>query len=252
MNSKHKDNPFTFSPSVILLPLLFVLLLWGVYWYEIHFHVNFSHYGIYPRASFGLKGIFASPFLHSDLKHLINNSIPLFVLLMALRYFYREQSYTVIVLGILFSGLGTWLIGRPSYHIGASGLVYALVSFIFFKGIFTKYYRLIALSLVIVLLYGGMIWYMFPKVDDAVSWEGHLFGFITGFVMSVLLRTPQFGKQLFYDWESPNFNPDLDPFMKNFDKNGSFSPPPKPEEVVREYFNSSIKVIYDFIGVKKE
>jgi membrane associated rhomboid family serine protease len=252
MNSKPKDNPFIFTPSVILLPLLFVLLLWVVYWYEIHYHVNLSHYGIYPRASFGLKGIFASPFLHSDLKHLTNNSIPLFVLLMALRYFYREQSFTVIVLGILFSGLGTWLIGRQSYHIGASGLIYALVSFIFFKGIFTKYYRLIALSLIIVLLYGGMIWYMFPKVDDAVSWEGHLFGFITGFVMSVLLRTPQFGKQLFYDWESPNFNPELDPFMKNFDENGSFSPPPKPEEVVKDYFTTSIKVIYNFIGIKKE
>ena len=70
--------------------------------------------------------------------------------------------------------------------------------------------------------------------------------------MSVLLRTPQFGKQLFYDWESPNFNPELDPFMKNFDENGSFSPPPKPEEVVKDYFTTSIKVIYNFIGIKKE
>jgi membrane associated rhomboid family serine protease len=252
MNINPKDNPFVFSPSVVLLPLLFVLILWFVYWYEIHYHVSFAHYGIYPRETFGLKGIFASPFLHSNLKHLFNNSIPLFVLLMALRYFYREQAFTVIILGILFSGLGTWLIGRPSYHIGASGLVYVLVSFIFFKGIFTKYYRLIALSLLIVMLYGGMIWYMFPKVDDAISWEGHLFGFITGFVISVLLRTPQFGKQLFYDWESPNFNPELDPFMKNFDENGSFSPPPKPEEVVKDYFTTSIKVIYNFIGIKKE
>ena len=252
MNMKTKDNPFVFTPSVVLLPLLFVLLLWVVYWYEIHYRISLAHYGIYPRQAFGLKGIFASTFLHSDLKHLFNNSIPLFVLLMALRYFYRQQAFTVIILGILFSGLGTWLIGRPSYHIGASGLVYVLVSFIFFKGIFTKYYRLIALSLLIVMLYGGMIWYMFPKVDDTISWEGHLFGFITGFVISVLLRTPQFGKQLFYDWESPNFNPELDPFMKNFDANGSFSPPPKPEEVVNDYFTTSLKVVYNFIGIKKE
>lgn len=252
MKKPSLENPFVFTPSVVLLPLLFVLSLWTVFWVEKHFHVSLSHYGVYPREAFGAKGIFFSAFLHGDLKHLINNSLALLVLLAALRFFYREQSYAVLVFGIIFSGLGTWLLGRPSYHIGASGLIYALVSFMFFKGIFTKYYRLVALSLLIVVFYGGMVWYMFPKVDDTISWEGHLSGFLTGIAFALVLRTPQFAKPILYEWEKPDFNPELDPFIKNFDETGKFNPQPKPEEVVKDYFTTSIKVIYNFIGIKKE
>ena len=106
------------------------------------------------------------------------------MLLAALRYFYREHALKVIVYGILLSGFFTWLIGRESYHIGASGLIYVLVSFIFFKGIQTGYYRLVALSLMVVVLYGSMIWYIFPDVEEGISWEGHLGGFIAGLLFS--------------------------------------------------------------------
>jgi len=247
----HLDNPFQYTKSVILLPMLFVLLLWLVFWYELKFNHSLSHFGIYPREVFGLKGIFFSPFLHGDLEHLANNSVALLVLLPLLRYFYKEQTFVVLLLGVLFSGLGTWLLGRPSYHIGASGLIYALVSFIFFKGIFTKYYRLVALSFTIVLLYGGSVWYMFPNIKEGISWEGHFAGFFVGLALALVLKTPQFGNSIFYDWQKPDFNPELDPFMKNFDDKGVFNPPPKPEEIIKEYFSSSIKVIYDFIEVKK-
>ena len=247
----HLDNPFQYTKSVILLPILFVLVLWLVFWYELKFNHSLSHFGIYPREVFGLKGIFFSPFLHGDLEHLSNNSIALLILLPILRYFYREQTFVVLLLGVLFSGLGTWLLGRPSYHIGASGLIYALVSFIFFKGIFTKYYRLVALSFTIVLLYGGSVWYMFPNIKEGISWEGHFAGFFVGLALALVLKTPQFGNSIFYDWQKPDFNPELDPFMKNFDDKGVFNPPPKPEEIIKEYFSSSIKVIYDFIEVKK-
>ena len=248
---KHHDNPFQFTKAVIYLPLFFVLTLWSVFWYELHFNHSLSHFGVYPREVFGLKGILFSPFLHGDIEHLTNNSVALLVLLPILRYFYKEQSFVVLFLGILFSGLGTWLLGRPSYHIGASGLIYALVSFIFFKGIFTKYYRLVALSFTIVILYGGSVWYMFPNVKEGVSWEGHLAGFLVGLALALVLKTPQFSKPIFYEWEKPDFNPELDPFMKNFDEKGNFNPPPKPEEVIKEYFNSSMKVVYEFLGGKK-
>jgi membrane associated rhomboid family serine protease len=247
---KQHDNPFQFTKAVLLLPLFFVLTLWLVFWYELHFHESLSHFGVYPREVFGLKGILFSPFLHGDLEHLANNSIALFVLLPILRYFYKEQSFLVLLLGILFSGLGTWLLGRPSYHIGASGLIYSLVSFIFFKGIFTKYYRLVALSFTIVILYGGSVWYMFPHVKEGISWEGHLAGFSVGLVLAVLLKTPQFGKTIFYEWQQPDFNPEHDPFMRNFDEKGNFNPPPKPEDVIKDYFNSSMKVVYEFLGKK--
>ncbi|MEZ4853499.1 rhomboid family intramembrane serine protease [Flavobacterium sp.] len=244
------EHQFTFTKAVVLFPLFFVLLLWLVFWYEMKFNVNLHHFGIYPREWFGLKGILFSPFLHGSLKHLANNSLALLVLLPALQFFYKKQTTLVLVFGILFSGLGTWLLGRPSYHIGASGLIYVLVSFIFFKGIFTRYYRLMAVSMFVVLFYGGSVWYMFPNVDNSVSWEGHLAGFVTGLAMALLIKTPQFGKPLIYDWEHPNFNPKEDVFIRNFDENGNFNPPPKPKEgesEIKSYFTSSIKVIYEFL-----
>jgi len=94
----------------------------------------------------------------------------------------------VLLFGILFSGLITWVIGRPSYHIGASGIIYLLASFIFFKGIFTKHYRLVALSLVVVFIYGSLLWYIFP-MENGISWEGHLGGFLSGLDISIKMET---------------------------------------------------------------
>ena len=224
------DDNFKFSPSVLVWPLYFVLLLWLVYWVEVKYE-DLTNFGIYPRTLEGLRGIIFSPFLHGSLEHLYNNSIPIFILIAALRYFYRKQALEVIVYGILLSGFITWVIARPSYHIGASGLIYVLVSFIFFKGIQTGYYRLVALSLTIIVLYGGMIWYVFPDVEEGISWEGHLAGFITGLVFSFLYKTPEYTKPIMYAWQRPDFDPKQDPFMKRFDENGNFVNPPKPEDI---------------------
>ncbi len=153
----------------------------------------------------------------------------------------------VIVYGILFSGLITWIIGRSNFHIGASGLIYVLVTFIFFKGIQTKYYRLVALSFAVVLLYGGMIWYVFPDVDVSISWEGHLAGFITGFALTLLYKTPEYKKPIVYDWQKPDFNPEDDAFMKHFDENGNFVNTEIPDEesqFITTYFNSDFAVNY--------
>jgi membrane associated rhomboid family serine protease len=223
------DNQFKFSTSVLAWPLYFILLLWVVYWFEVKFE-DLTTLGIYPRTIQGLRGIIFSPFLHGSLEHLYNNTIPLFILVAALRYFYRKQAIKVIVYGILLSGFITWLIGRESYHIGASGLIYVLVSFIFFKGIQTGYYRLVALSLTIAMLYGGMIWYVFPDAGEEISWEGHLGGLITGLLFSRIFKTPEYKKPIVYDWQRPDFDPQQDPFMKRFDENGNFVNPPKPEE----------------------
>lgn len=249
-----KQNSFIFSTSVIAWPLFFVLALWIVFWVEVRFKIDLGIYGVLPRTVSGLKGIILSPFLHGDIKHLYNNSIPLLFLLAVLRYFYREVSLQVLVFGILLSGFGTWLIGRESYHIGASGLIYVLVSFIFFKGIQTKHYRLVALSLVIVMLYGGMIWYIFPEVENGISWEGHLAGFITGFLFSLLYKAEKYKKPIRYDWEKPDFNPENDPFMKHFDEHGNFVNTPKPEELEDDYsfFKSNENVLYEFKSEKEK
>jgi membrane associated rhomboid family serine protease len=223
------DNHFKFTPQVIFLPFFFVLAIWMVFWAEMRLGIDLGKYGIYPRDLEGLRGVLFSPFLHGSLEHLYNNSIPLLVLLAAMSYFYRELAWKVLLGGILLSGLITWIIGRQSFHIGASGLIYVLVGFIFFKGIMTKYYRLVALSLLVIVLYGGMAWYVFPSVDDTISWEGHLAGLITGFVFAVRFKTPEYTKMIRYDWERPDFDPMSDKFMQRFDENGNFVNPPPPE-----------------------
>jgi membrane associated rhomboid family serine protease len=239
-------NHFKFSPSVWIVPTFFVLVLWLVFYVEDAFNLKLTIHGILPRTFSGLQGVLFSPFLHGDFGHIANNSIPLFILTTALIYFYREVSLKVLFYGIFISGFLTWIIGRNSYHIGASGLIYVLVSFIFFKGLMTKYYRLMALSMMVVMIYGGMIWYVFPEVDNKISWEGHLSGLITGFAFAVLFKTPDYKKAIQYDWEKPEFNPEEDIFMKHFDENGNFVNTPKPEEVEEENVPVSINYVYEY------
>ena len=226
------DNHFKFTLQVVLLPFFFVLTLWLAYWADVRLGIPLGQYGIYPRDLVGLRGIVLSPFIHGSLEHLYNNSLPLLVLLAAIAYFYRELTWKVLVYGILLSGAITWIIGRPSYHIGASGLIYVLVSFVFFKGVMTKYYRLVALSLMVIVLYGGMAWYVFPNIDNSISWEGHLAGLITGFAFALAFKTPEYKKMIRYEWEHPDFDPSQDKFMQRFDENGNFvNPhPPEPEQ----------------------
>lgn len=263
MKNDQLDDQFKFTPSVLTWPLYFVLLLWLIYWVEVKYNIYLNDYGILPRTLSGLRGIVLSPFLHGSLEHLYNNSIPLFVLIAALRYFYRKQALKVIVYGVLLSGFITWLIGRESYHIGASGLIYVLVSFIFFKGIQTKYYRLVALSLTIIVLYGGMIWYVFPDVDEGISWEGHLGGFISGLLFSKIYSTPEYEKQIVYDWQRPDFDPQSDAFMKRFNEDGVFVNPPPPEPEPDDQINIEpetdiipsrpiIRYVYTYIEKPKE
>lgn len=208
------------SNRVLLYPLLFVLILWTVYWIEVRFGWNLNSFGIYPRDIKGLRGIFMSPFIHGSLEHLFNNSIPVVVLTAFLFHFYQNVAFRVLFIGMVLSGLITWLIGRSSYHIGASGIIYVLASFIFFKGIFSKYYRWIALSLIVVFIYGSLIWYVFP-VKDGISWEGHLGGLITGLVLAIFLKVEQPNEKK-YDWESLDYDDSNDPFLQHFDEDGNF------------------------------
>jgi membrane associated rhomboid family serine protease len=236
-------TPFTYTPSVWIVPSILVLLLWSVFGIEVFWHLDMAELGIYPRRLSGLVGVVCSPFIHGDISHLFNNTVPLFLLTAAMVYFYRSISLKVLFYGILVSGLLTWIIGRESYHIGASGLIYVLVSFIFFKGIQTKYYRLVALSLTVIVVYGGMIWYVFPTVDSGISWEGHLSGLLTGFVFVHLFQTPHYTKVIRYDWEKEEFDPMQDGFMKHFDANGNFNPLPKAEETETESSTASLPFV---------
>lgn len=228
------------------------MTIWIVFWADMRFNLDLAEWGIYPRTLEGLRGIFLSPFIHGNLEHLYNNSIPLLVLTAALRYFYREQSMAVLGYGILVSGILTWIIGRESYHIGASGLIYVLTSFIFFKGIRTKHYRLVALSLTVIMIYGSSVWYIFPDIEKDMSWEGHLAGLITGFAFAILFKTADYQRPIKYDWERPDFDPAGDKFLERFDENGNFVnlPPPEPEPEIEENENP-LRITYIYIPKEK-
>ena len=238
-----KKNNLYFSNDVLLFPLLFLLTIVIVFWIESRFNINLNYLGIYPRKIEGLRGILLGPFIHGNVKHLFNNSIPLLVLTSALFYFYRKIRWKVLIYGLLLTGLFTWLIGRSNIHIGASGVIYMLTAFLMFRGILSKHYQLTALSFSVIFLYGGFIWYIFPT-DPKISWEGHLSGFMVGIIFSFI-----FNKQTLpvkkYVWENEDYNPDNDPFMRNFDDDGNFIETISETEVMEpQVASTSIKYIF--------
>jgi membrane associated rhomboid family serine protease len=183
----------------MLIPGIFVFVMWLIKITEILFDLDLTTFGIYPLSIKGLPGIIFSPFIHADFGHLFNNSLPLFFLGTALFYFYSEIAVKVSLWTYLLTGIFVWTAGRDAWHIGASGLIYGLASFLFFSGVLRKYYRLIALSLLIVFLYGSMVWGIFPNIYRNVSWESHMLGFVSGIVLAVKYRKE--GPQApVYDW----------------------------------------------------
>lgn len=172
----------------MLIPMVFIILLWLIRFLESQLDISFYFLGIYPLESRGLPGIITSPFIHNDWEHLLNNTIPLFVLGTVVFYFYSDIAFIISGMSWLLTGLFVWIAGRESWHIGASGLVYSLASFLFFSGIIRKYFRLMALSLLVVFLYGSMVWGMFPLIDIHVSWESHMLGAGAGLILAVLYR----------------------------------------------------------------
>jgi len=194
----------------MLIPGIFVSLMWLVKIIEVLFSLDFSNLGIFPLTLRGIPGILFSPFIHSGFGHLFNNSLPLFFLGTALFYFYSEIAVKVSLWTYLLTGLFVWIAGREAWHIGASGLVYGLASFLFFSGIIRKYFRLVALSLLIVFLYGSMVWGIFPDVYKNVSWESHMLGFISGIILAIWYRKegPQEPVHEWLDEEDKSDTPD--------------------------------------------
>lgn len=172
----------------MLIPGMLVSVMILVKVTEVLFELDLSEAGIYPGEPEAIPGIFLSPFIHKDFEHLFNNILPLFLLSSALFFFYSDVAFRVLGINYLLTGIMVWIWGRDAWHIGASGLVYGLASFLFFSGIIKKYFRLVALSLLIVFLYGEMVWGIFPGIYENISWESHMLGFISGLFLAVWYR----------------------------------------------------------------
>ncbi|WP_303918073.1 rhomboid family intramembrane serine protease [Draconibacterium sediminis] len=203
----YPSNPKNLDPEIekkiffhsLLFPALFVLLLWIVKIVELSSGLSFVEFGIFPRHINGLQGILFSPFIHSDFSHLISNSLPFFILGFMLIYFYRRISYRIFFLLYILSGISTWVMGREAWHIGASGVVYALAAFHFVSGIIRSDVRLLTLSAIVVFLYGGLVWGLLP-IRPEISWEGHLSGAIFGVALAFYYRKYIVRREKF-DWE---------------------------------------------------
>lgn len=220
-----------------VLPAIMVLILWVVKFIEVQFDLNFVPYGILPRDVSGLKGIVLAPLIHGDWNHLINNSIPLFLLGWAIFYFYKDVAPKLFLWSYLLAGLYTWISARTAYHIGASGLVYALFGFLFIGGFIRKHIQLIALSFLTAFLYGSLVWGILPW-DQSVSWEGHFWGLFVGIVLAYFYRR-QGPQRKVYEW------PDED------DDDG-FGEEIEFEEVLDKPGSQKTEVVYHFVPSKKK
>lgn len=170
----------------------FALLIWLVHIIQMVGDIPLYRYGILPQTWEGIKGIFLSPFIHSARKwmHIINNTPPLFFGLLILFYFYRSVATRTLLFIYLFTGMLVWLVAgwfpdsAYNYHIGASGVVYGLISFIFWSGVFRRNVRGAVLALIMILMYSGMIVGLFPDADGEVSWQSHLMGGLVGMALA--------------------------------------------------------------------
>lgn len=184
-NKKEKNRFWVSVFLSFIITTLFGLVKFTTWAFEID-EKSFE-FGILPRTVLGLRGIIFSPLLHGDAGHFFSNAIPLFVLSFLILYFYRAFYFKALLLIWLLDGIGVWLIGRDVYHIGASGVVYGLAFFAFFSGVLKKNRNMLAMSMLVLFLYGGLIWGMYP-LENGVSWEAHLAGFITGTFLAVCYR----------------------------------------------------------------
>lgn len=195
MKKSEKKELFT----ALWIPVTFLLVMWLVKLIELQFDLSFIQFGVLPKTVKGLKGIIFSPFIHKDLTHLVNNSYPILVLAGFLFSVYRKIAVQIFGWLFFISGFWLWIIGRPSFHIGASGVIYALASFLFVSGVIRKNPRLAAVSCIIIFLYGSMIWGIIPT-KESISWEGHLAGFFSGILVAVFYRN-EGPKRQQYQWE---------------------------------------------------
>lgn len=175
----------------IFYPAIFVLILWIIRGIDVAFDMGLNRFGLYPLHTEGLTGILTAPFLHADSAHLFANSVPLLILGSLLFYFYPEIAWLTLVLAWLITGGWVWVFARDNaVHIGASGVIYALASFLFLSGILRRAKALMVITLLVTFLYGGMIWGLFPQLfpNQPISWESHLMGLLAGVVLAVYFR----------------------------------------------------------------
>jgi len=227
----------------LLFPGILICILWLVKLYEYLSGNDLSEYGLLPQSFQGLRGILFSPLLHSSFAHLSANSAPLFVLSAGLFYFYGKSGHKIFVLLWLITGFWVWIFAKDTgIHIGASGVVYALAGYHLTSGILKREPRILAFALLVVFLYGSLIWGIFPDFlpEKNISWESHLLGLLAGLILAFFFRGigPQRKE---YEWAD-------EPEPDEEDQEPSAEVPLSTDqtEKANNEDNNPIKVVYHF------
>ena len=205
------------------LTLVFIGILWSVFIVDAAFGLRLGQYGLRPQSPGGLIGVLTAPLLHGGFAHLLSNTIPLLISMTATFYLYPASSLRVVPLIWLGSGAIAWCIGRPSLHIGASGLIYGLLAYVFLGGLLRRDLRSVSVSLMVGFLYGSMVWGVLP-IRPHMSWEMHLAGAMVGMLLAVLYRRWDRIPLLRYDWEDDDSVPEWYPEQGD----DRFDPPSRP------------------------
>jgi len=201
--------------QLIQFPLLFIIFIWVIQLVQVFTGLDFARYGLLPHTTKGLIGIITAPLIHSNFNHIISNTIPLLLLGSGIFYFYKDVAHKMFFMVFLIPGILVWFLGRSSYHIGSSGIVYGFVTFVFFSGLIRRDNRSIALALIVTFLYGSLIWGILPLSRD-ISWEYHLFGALTGIYAAIIFRKSDPVKK--YDWEDEvDIPPEDNITIQNYD-----------------------------------
>ena len=204
----HSAHSRALLSLAIRLSIGFVVVLWLIHLMNWAMDLDPLPFGVRPREWLGLVGIAAAPLMHGDFAHLIANSMPLAVLGATMLFLYPHSTLRVLPVVYLGPGLLVWLFGRDSVHLGASGLVYGLVSYVFVAGLLRRDRRAIAASLLVVMLYGSLAWGVLP-IRPGVSWETHLAAAVIGVLMAFALRGLDVPPRKRYTWED---EPEPEPY----------------------------------------
>lgn len=179
--------------DVLTWPLLFLALIWFMFMIQNLTGFRAGILGVLPREFKGLIGIITSPLVHGSLDHIVSNSIPFMVLSTSIFYFYEKVAVRSFLMIYALSGISLWLMGNLFFcgtefnrscflpHVGASGVVYGLLAFIFWNGIFRKSLQAIVLALAVTVMYSGYFAGIVPNAEKPnISWDGHLLGAVAG------------------------------------------------------------------------
>jgi len=219
----------------VLISFTLITLMWLVALIQFGINTPLYSFGIRPLHWENLTGIIFAPFIHDhqSFGHILNNTLPTFVLTWLLFYHYRTIAMQVFLIIFFLTGLGMWLLARESYHIGMSGVIYGLASFLVTAGFFRKNMRVAAVSLFVIFIYGSMVWGIFPAAIN-ISWEGHALGLFAGIIVAVITKNkgPQPSKLLYEIEEELGIEPENEYW--------------KQEELKPEQTNSTVIINYDF------